>query len=101
MKHFRRLRKIAVCMAAVSALGACGGGGGGGSASTATTPAPSLAGPVGKAVQGPVKGATVFADSLAGGSRMVGQKPLVSSKVGRNEPCPCGSGSKYKKCCGK
>jgi preprotein translocase subunit SecA len=24
-----------------------------------------------------------------------------SSKVGRNEPCPCGSGKKYKKCCGK
>ena len=23
------------------------------------------------------------------------------AKVGRNEPCPCGSGSKYKKCCGK
>jgi len=23
------------------------------------------------------------------------------SKVGRNEPCPCGSGKKYKKCCGK
>lgn len=22
-------------------------------------------------------------------------------KVGRNEPCPCGSGKKYKKCCGK
>ena len=22
-------------------------------------------------------------------------------KVGRNEPCPCGSGVKYKKCCGK
>ena len=22
-------------------------------------------------------------------------------KVGRNEPCPCGSGLKYKKCCGK
>ena len=22
------------------------------------------------------------------------------SKVGRNEPCPCGSGQKYKKCCG-
>jgi preprotein translocase subunit SecA len=21
-------------------------------------------------------------------------------KVGRNEPCPCGSGRKYKKCCG-
>jgi len=24
-----------------------------------------------------------------------------SSKVGRNDPCPCGSGKKYKKCCGK
>jgi hypothetical protein len=24
----------------------------------------------------------------------------VSNKVGRNEPCPCGSGKKYKKCCG-
>jgi preprotein translocase subunit SecA len=22
-------------------------------------------------------------------------------KVGRNEPCPCGSGRKYKDCCGK
>ena len=25
----------------------------------------------------------------------------VSNKVGRNAPCPCGSGKKYKKCCGK
>ncbi|NMA66424.1 MAG: SEC-C domain-containing protein [Clostridiaceae bacterium] len=24
----------------------------------------------------------------------------VSNKVGRNNPCPCGSGKKYKKCCG-
>jgi len=24
-----------------------------------------------------------------------------SNKVGRNDPCPCGSGKKYKKCCGK
>jgi len=22
-------------------------------------------------------------------------------KVGRNEPCPCGSGKKYKSCCGR
>ncbi|WP_050613953.1 YecA family protein [Bacillus testis] len=31
-------------------------------------------------------------------------KPHVKSsgkKIGRNEPCPCGSGKKYKKCCGK
>ena len=27
-------------------------------------------------------------------------KMAVSSKVGRNDPCPCGSGKKYKKCCG-
>ncbi|MDA3895092.1 MAG: preprotein translocase subunit SecA [Desulfobacteraceae bacterium] len=29
--------------------------------------------------------------------------PVVrdKSKVGRNDPCPCGSGKKYKKCCGK
>ena len=25
---------------------------------------------------------------------------LISNKVGRNKPCPCGSGKKYKKCCG-
>jgi preprotein translocase subunit SecA len=24
-----------------------------------------------------------------------------SEKVGRNDPCPCGSGKKYKKCCGR
>ncbi|MCK5540097.1 MAG: SEC-C domain-containing protein, partial [Deltaproteobacteria bacterium] len=29
-------------------------------------------------------------------------KPVVSGKkIGRNDPCPCGSGKKYKKCCGK
>ena len=28
------------------------------------------------------------------------QQPVRSAKVGRNEPCPCGSGKKYKKCCG-
>jgi SEC-C motif-containing protein len=25
--------------------------------------------------------------------------PVRSEKIGRNEPCPCGSGKKYKKCC--
>ena len=24
-----------------------------------------------------------------------------AKKVGRNDPCPCGSGKKYKQCCGK
>jgi len=34
---------------------------------------------------------------------MVGENPMhrESPKVGRNDPCPCGSGKKYKKCCGK
>ena len=28
-------------------------------------------------------------------------EPLqADAKVGRNDPCPCGSGKKYKKCCG-
>ena len=29
--------------------------------------------------------------------------PFIRSekKVGRNDPCPCGSGKKYKHCCGK
>ena len=27
------------------------------------------------------------------------QQPIRVKKVGRNEPCPCGSGKKYKKCC--
>ncbi len=26
---------------------------------------------------------------------------IAEKKIGRNEPCPCGSGKKYKKCCGK
>jgi SEC-C motif-containing protein len=42
-----------------------------------------------------------------GGWRFVDGQPLThppvrreAPKVGRNEPCPCGSGKKYKKCCG-
>lgn len=33
--------------------------------------------------------------------QMVRPKPLIVIKTGRNAPCPCGSGMKYKKCCGK
>ena len=29
------------------------------------------------------------------------KKPKKTKKVGRNDPCPCGSGKKYKQCCGK
>ena len=44
--------------------------------------------------------------SLAGvgGDTSETKKPVVrraSERVGRNDPCPCGSGKKYKQCCGK
>ena len=29
------------------------------------------------------------------------QPDRAPTKVGRNDPCPCGSGKKFKKCCGK
>ena len=29
------------------------------------------------------------------------QPRVVEEKIGRNDPCPCGSGKKYKKCCGR
>ena len=31
--------------------------------------------------------------------KMVKPKPLTVTKIGRNDPCSCGSGQKYKKCC--
>jgi preprotein translocase subunit SecA len=39
----------------------------------------------------------------SGGEESRKKKPVQrkDKKVGRNEPCPCGSGKKYKKCCGR
>ena len=34
-------------------------------------------------------------------SKIAKKKPKKTIKVGRNESCPCGSGKKYKTCCGK
>ncbi|MBJ95680.1 MAG: preprotein translocase subunit SecA [Rickettsiales bacterium] len=43
------------------------------------------------------------ANKLGGRAKATAAKPVtfrrVGSKVGRNDPCPCGSGKKYKKCC--
>ncbi len=38
-----------------------------------------------------------------GGQTAAAVSPVIRNtpKVGRNEPCPCGSGKKYKKCCGR
>ncbi len=40
---------------------------------------------------------------FSGGDEGVAKKPVKreENKVGRNDPCPCGSGKKFKKCCGK
>ena len=32
--------------------------------------------------------------------RLPGPEPVRTLKIGRNDPCPCGSGKKFKKCCG-
>jgi HEAT repeat protein len=34
------------------------------------------------------------------GEALVDEPVVATVKVGRNDPCPCGSGKKYKKCCG-
>lgn len=39
-------------------------------------------------------------DPGAGKSHVLQTAVAPSGKVGRNDPCPCGSGKKYKKCCG-
>ncbi|MCI9512706.1 MAG: preprotein translocase subunit SecA [Oscillospiraceae bacterium] len=36
-----------------------------------------------------------------GGDGTVKRQPRKVQKIGRNEPCPCGSGKKYKQCCGR
>lgn len=38
---------------------------------------------------------------LAGRLPVVGRADHKSKKIGRNDPCPCGSGKKYKRCCGR
>ena len=37
----------------------------------------------------------------SGGDGTAPQRPAAKKKVGRNDPCPCGSGKKYKHCCGR
>jgi uncharacterized protein len=45
------------------------------------------------------KGPKQISMALMGGPPL--QPYYGSSKIGRNDPCPCGSGKKFKKCCGK
>ena len=43
----------------------------------------------------------VAVPSETGGDGSVSQTVTKKKKIGRNDPCPCGSGKKYKHCCGK
>jgi preprotein translocase subunit SecA len=43
----------------------------------------------------------VMSFNLGGDGSISGQQEKKDKKIGRNDPCPCGSGKKYKKCCGK
>ena len=50
-----------------------------------------------------VQVAKPLAESFEGGAGQDKKKTIVvrkAEKVGRNDLCPCGSGKKYKKCCG-
>lgn len=40
-----------------------------------------------------------FYDTENEDNELFKQPPIRIKKIGRNEPCPCGSGKKYKKCC--
>ncbi|MDD2421942.1 MAG: preprotein translocase subunit SecA [Heliobacteriaceae bacterium] len=54
------------------------------------------------AAQTPPQEETVLKDATDNRSEGAGpKKPVrVEKRIGRNDPCPCGSGKKYKKCCG-
>ena len=43
----------------------------------------------------------VTSGPLEAGSIALQTKPVTAKKIGRNDPCLCGSGKKYKKCCGR
>jgi preprotein translocase subunit SecA len=60
-------------------------------APAAAAPRPPAAGGLGSPLGAPPRGATPM--PTAG-------KPAAAAKVGRNDPCPCGSGKKFKRCCG-
>jgi preprotein translocase subunit SecA len=75
-------------MAAGEQLGYPTGGGGGG-----------RGGPPGRR-PGPPPGPSGEAPAIQAGGPVAVQQRVVVEKVGRNDPCPCGSGKKYKRCHG-
>jgi preprotein translocase subunit SecA len=63
-----------------------------GAGATGTAPSPTPGAPAG--------GPSPRQQASAAAAAAQGSQPATSDKVGRNEPCPCGSGLKYKKCHG-
>ncbi|MEG2204158.1 MAG: SEC-C metal-binding domain-containing protein, partial [Oscillospiraceae bacterium] len=49
----------------------------------------------------PIQREQVAKPDMPRGDGTASQPVKKSAKVGRNDPCPCGSGLKYKKCCGR
>jgi preprotein translocase subunit SecA len=48
------------------------------------------------------KASDVVSEAANAAEAQAKAKPVrTGPKVGRNDPCPCGSGKKYKQCCGK
>lgn len=54
----------------------------------------------GTSSQGPVSPAQAVFQPQEESKPQVSSAARIGPKVGRNDPCPCGSGKKYKKCCG-
>jgi preprotein translocase subunit SecA len=70
----------------------------GGAAAAGAPAASGTAGPNGKKASDVVSQA---ADAVEAQAKAKAQPVRTGPKVGRNDPCPCGSGKKYKQCCGK
>ena len=53
--------------------------------------------------EAPQRAPSVMAQVAAGRTSDSKQQPqkVAGRKIGRNDPCPCGSGKKYKHCCGR
>ena len=70
-----------------------------------TAPRETDAGLKGAPAAAPVRASDSIRNSVYGRSakpeaRKEPVRKTAAEKVGRNDPCPCGSGKKYKKCCG-
>jgi len=68
---------------------------------TSSTPVPEFGAPAGGGRAGATPGLARRTRAAEPGERQKREPVKRAEKVGRNDPCPCGSGKKYKKCCGK